>query len=97
MQIKSCPFHVCRNCLWILGNERILGNSHSVWGAIIRDAKNRGCFFNADNDEDLAESITNVKKELGQFADMLNPDSILFKSSKWKVQFLVVKCISYSY
>ncbi|EXB88355.1 Helicase SEN1 [Morus notabilis] len=76
-----------RHCLWILGNEKILANSQSVWAAIVLDAKKRGCFFNADHDGDLAKSITEVKKEFGQFEDMLNPDSILFKSSKWKVFF----------
>lgn len=84
-------FPVSRHCLWILGEERTLVNSQTVWTPIVTDAKNRKCFSNADSDEDLAKAITEVKKESGQFDDMIDKDSILFKRSKWKVQFSVVK------
>ncbi|XP_062113018.1 uncharacterized protein LOC133824159 [Humulus lupulus] len=76
-----------RHCLWILGEERTLVNSQTVWTSIVTDAKNRKCFSNADSDEDLAKAITEVKKESGQFDDMIDKDSILFKRSKWKVFF----------
>ncbi|KAM6546580.1 hypothetical protein CsatB_027316 [Cannabis sativa] len=76
-----------RHCLWILGEERTLVNDHTVWNPIITDAKNRRCFSNADSDEDLAKAIIEVKKESGQFDDMIDKDSILFKRSKWKVFF----------
>ena len=71
--------------MWILGNERTLASSQSIWEALVIDAKNRRCFYNADDDEDLAKAILEVKKELDQFDDLLNADSILFRSSKWKV------------
>ena len=74
-----------RHCLWILGNERTLANSESVWEKLVLDAKNRQCFFNADEDKDLAKAIIDVKKEIEQFDDLLNGDSILFKSARWKV------------
>lgn len=74
-----------RHCLWILGNERTLANSESVWEALIRDAKNRQCFFNADEDKDLAKAILEVKKEFEQLDDLLNGDSVLFRSARWKV------------
>ncbi|TXG56678.1 hypothetical protein EZV62_017991 [Acer yangbiense] len=45
-----------RHCLWILGNERTLTRSNSVWGTLVRDAKYRRCFFNADEDKDLAKA-----------------------------------------
>lgn len=70
-----------------MGDERTLANSQSVWGPIVVDAKNRKCFYNADSDKDLAKAITEIKKELGQFNDMLNTDSIILKRSKWKVLF----------
>ncbi|KAM1846609.1 hypothetical protein ACFX14_011002 [Malus domestica] len=76
-----------RHCLWILGNERTLSNSESVWEALVFDAKIRQCFFNADEDKDLAKSILEVKKEFEQFDDLLNPDSLLFSNKIWKVLF----------
>ncbi|XP_062113026.1 uncharacterized protein LOC133824169 isoform X1 [Humulus lupulus] len=76
-----------RHCLWILGNERTLANSQSIWEALLVDAKNRQCFYNADDDEDLAKAILEIKKELDQFDDLLNANSMLFKNSKWKVLF----------
>ena len=81
-----------RHCLWILGNERTLVNSESVWETLVFDAKNRQCFFNADEDKDLVKAIIDVKKEFEQFDDLLNGDSILFKSARWKVfgEFLII-------
>ncbi|KAL7163132.1 hypothetical protein ACSBR2_039265 [Camellia fascicularis] len=76
-----------RHCLWILGNEKTLASSESVWEAIVRDARHRQCFFDADLDKDLAKAIIDVKKELDQMDDLFNKDSILFKSAKWKVCF----------
>lgn len=73
--------------MWILGNERTLSNSESVWEALVLDAKSRQCFFYADEDKDLAKVILEVKKEFDEFDDLLNADSILFRSSKWKVKF----------
>ncbi|KAB2600277.1 hypothetical protein D8674_010548 [Pyrus ussuriensis x Pyrus communis] len=46
-----------RHCLWILGNESTLINSNSIWKKLILDAKKRECFFNADEDEKLAQAI----------------------------------------
>ncbi|KAA8532336.1 hypothetical protein F0562_032409 [Nyssa sinensis] len=76
-----------RNCLWILGNEKTLTNSGSVWKELITDAKVRQCYFNADKDEDLTKVIVEVKKELDELDDLLNGDSILFKAARWKVLF----------
>ncbi|XP_024196530.1 uncharacterized protein LOC112199800 [Rosa chinensis] len=76
-----------RHCLWILGNERTLSDSESVWNALVLDAKSRRCFFNADEDKDLAKAILEVKKEFDQFDDLLNANSILFRSARWKVLF----------
>uniref|UniRef100_A0A7N2L9K9 UvrD-like helicase ATP-binding domain-containing protein n=1 Tax=Quercus lobata TaxID=97700 RepID=A0A7N2L9K9_QUELO len=76
-----------RHCLWILGNDRTLVNGGSVWENLVLDAKNRQCFFYADDDKDLAKAILDVKKGFEQFDDLLNRDSILFRSAKWKVFF----------
>ncbi|XP_020222260.1 uncharacterized protein LOC109804810 [Cajanus cajan] len=76
-----------RYCLWILGNERTLSKEENVWKSLVHDAKKRLCFFNADEDKDLAKSIWDTKKELDQLDDLLNADSFLFKNSRWKVLF----------
>ncbi|KAL4575598.1 hypothetical protein LXL04_022446 [Taraxacum kok-saghyz] len=76
-----------RHCLWILGNERTLANSESVWEDIVRDARNRSCLFDADEDEFLRTVIISAKKELEQLDDLVNGKSVLFRHAKWKVQF----------
>ncbi|XP_077235510.1 uncharacterized protein LOC143877385 isoform X2 [Tasmannia lanceolata] len=76
-----------RHCLWILGNEVTLIKSGSVWETLVRDAIDRRCFFNADEDKGLTKAILNAKQELEQFDDLLNGDSLLFKNARWKVLF----------
>nr|POE80710.1 tpr and ankyrin repeat-containing protein 1 [Quercus suber] len=76
-----------RHCLWILGNETTLLSSQSVWKSIVCDAKDRQCFYSADEDENLAKLMLEVKRELNEYDDLLNFDSILFKSARWKVLF----------
>ncbi|KAK4424964.1 Helicase SEN1 [Sesamum alatum] len=76
-----------RHCLWILGNERTLSRADSVWKALVNDAKQRKCFFTAEEDCDIGKTITDVKKELGELEDLLSGESILFKNSRWKVLF----------
>ncbi|XP_059650770.1 probable helicase MAGATAMA 3 [Cornus florida] len=73
------------HCLWILGNEKTLSNSGSVSAELVQNAKDRQCFFNADEDSDMAKAILDVKKELAQLDDLLNGDSVLFKSARWKL------------
>ncbi|KAK0573666.1 hypothetical protein LWI29_011732 [Acer saccharum] len=75
-----------RHCLWILGSERTLTRSESVWEDIIHDAKDRRCFFNADEDNDLAKVILQVKKELDEMEELLNPESVLFRGRRWKLK-----------
>ncbi|KAL3582369.1 hypothetical protein D5086_016701 [Populus alba] len=76
-----------RHCLWILGNERTLSNSESIWEKLVHDAKERNCFFHADEDKDLAKAIVEVKKEFDQLDDLIKGDSALFRSARWKVLF----------
>ncbi|KAI4357248.1 hypothetical protein L6164_001209 [Bauhinia variegata] len=75
-----------RYCLWILGDSKTL-TSQGVWKSLVHNAKNRQCFFNVDEDKDLAKAILDVKKELDQFDDLLNPDNAIFRNAKWKVLF----------
>ncbi|KAG5613980.1 hypothetical protein H5410_013804 [Solanum commersonii] len=68
-----------RHCLWILGNEQTLLNSNSIWEELILDAKDRQCFFHADEDTDMRKTILDAKKELDQLEDFLNGDKF------WKI------------
>nr|GEU81131.1 UvrD-like helicase, ATP-binding domain, P-loop containing nucleoside triphosphate hydrolase [Tanacetum cinerariifolium] len=76
-----------RHCLWILGNERTLTNSESIWNELVSDARNRHCFFDADDDKYLRMTIIEAKEELQQPDDLVNRNSVLFKQAKWKVLF----------
>ncbi|XP_030461792.1 uncharacterized protein LOC115681845 [Syzygium oleosum] len=76
-----------RYCLWILGNGKTLTKSKSVWEALVDNAKSRGCFFNVDDDEDLAKAVLDVMKENNQLDDLLDRSSVLFRKAQWKVLF----------
>ncbi|KAL8479576.1 hypothetical protein ACS0TY_026464 [Phlomoides rotata] len=76
-----------RHCLWIIGNERTLSKSESVWARLVSDAKDRECFFNAGEDCDLDKAIIDVMKDLEQLDDLLNEDSTHFKNLRWQVLF----------
>ncbi|KAG8380907.1 hypothetical protein BUALT_Bualt06G0065500 [Buddleja alternifolia] len=76
-----------RYCLWILGNGGTLSNSGSIWGKLAMDAKHRGCFYNAYEDNNLSLAISSSLIELGQLNSLFSSDSILFKAAKWKVCF----------
>ncbi|OMO60730.1 Reverse transcriptase, RNA-dependent DNA polymerase [Corchorus capsularis] len=75
-----------RHSLWILGNGRTLANSESVWEDLIRDAKERHCFFNAEDDKELEKAILDAKKDFDRLDGLLHGDSFLFKNSRWKEQ-----------
>lgn len=75
-----------------MGNERTLCKSDSVWAALVVDAKDRGCFFNADEICDVREIIMHVNKELDQLEDLLSRESLLFENSEWKV--LIINLMS---
>ncbi|KAI9100095.1 hypothetical protein K1719_024313 [Acacia pycnantha] len=53
-----------RHCLWILGNAETLERSGSVWRKLVNDAKQRGCFHNGDDDQNLAQAINNASLNL---------------------------------
>ncbi|XP_077247012.1 uncharacterized protein LOC143886780 isoform X2 [Tasmannia lanceolata] len=76
-----------RHCLWILGNGPTLINSGSIWTKVVLDAKDRECFFNANEDSSLVEAIIPALIELDQFDGLLHMDSLLFCRARWKVLF----------
>jgi len=79
-----------RYCLWIVGNGVTLGNSDSVWERMVIDAKTRGYFYNADEDESLAQAIIAALVEVGKTDQFPNAHLVLFKSATWKVCFHVI-------
>jgi len=46
-----------KHCLWIVGNAKTLASCKSIWRQIVADAKDRGRFFDAEDDEDLSNAI----------------------------------------
>ncbi|KAK9074849.1 hypothetical protein SSX86_003168 [Deinandra increscens subsp. villosa] len=76
-----------RHCLWIVGNKETMIKSGSVWNALVYDAENRGCVFDAHEDLNLAQVMVNATLEFASFVSLLKTESILFKDAKWKVNF----------
>ena len=76
---------MCRYCLWILGHGPTLTNSGTIWAKLVSNAKARGCFYNVEDDKNLAESIATSLVEHGYFHLLQNMDSFLFRESRWKV------------
>ncbi|KAJ0433421.1 putative TPR and ankyrin repeat-containing protein [Helianthus annuus] len=76
-----------RHCLWILGDESMHLKGAFIWKSLILEAKARGCFFQADENKDLAKVIVEVKKDLHQLDKLLSGESTLFQNTTWKVLF----------
>lgn len=74
-----------RSCLWILGNEKALVVA-DVWQDILYDVKKKNCFFNAEEDKELAQVIINVKCELNELDDLFDKESTIFRAARWKVR-----------
>uniref|UniRef100_A0A0A0K9F2 DNA2/NAM7 helicase-like C-terminal domain-containing protein n=1 Tax=Cucumis sativus TaxID=3659 RepID=A0A0A0K9F2_CUCSA len=68
-----------RYCLWILGNFNTLSKSDSVWEDLVFDAKNRGCFFNAKEDKDLANVMSSCKMDIEESIDDLQITNLMIK------------------
>ncbi|GJV28146.1 putative P-loop containing nucleoside triphosphate hydrolase [Tanacetum coccineum] len=75
-----------RYCLWILGNGSTLTNSGSIWKNLVLDAKDRGCFYNASDDKNLAKAAMIALVGLGQIDSLFNKDSLLFNKVIWQVK-----------
>ncbi|WVZ86864.1 hypothetical protein U9M48_033583 [Paspalum notatum var. saurae] len=52
-----------RYCLWILGNATTLSSRGSIWADLVRNAKDRRCFFNANSDKAISRVIANQKSD----------------------------------
>ncbi|XP_048129476.1 helicase sen1-like [Rhodamnia argentea] len=67
-----------RYSLWILGNERTLTRSKSVWEALVHDAKIRGCFFSVDDVKAALDGRNN------QLDDPVDGSGVLFRNERWR-------------
>ncbi|GLT68637.1 hypothetical protein SLA2020_408480 [Shorea laevis] len=76
-----------RHCCWIVGNEATLFNSGSIWKKLVTDAKERECFYNADEDRSLTKAMTTALIELEQFEILLNMNFPMFEDATWRVCF----------
>ncbi|KAL6652178.1 hypothetical protein ACP70R_011103 [Stipagrostis hirtigluma subsp. patula] len=65
-----------KHCLWIVGNGVTLSNNTSVWQKIVKDAKDRGCFFDASENKDLSNSLVNAIIELDDSENLARMDSL---------------------
>ncbi|MFS8032564.1 putative TPR and ankyrin repeat-containing protein [Helianthus anomalus] len=70
------------HCLWILGDESVHLKGGSIWKSLILEAKARGCFFQADENKDLAKVIVEVL-----FSSMFRAS--LSKIESWETKKLV--------
>ncbi|KAF8407484.1 hypothetical protein HHK36_006618 [Tetracentron sinense] len=52
---------------------------------LVVDAKDRGCFYNADEDKSLAEAMIDSMVALNQLYDLFRMDSLLFRCARWNV------------
>uniref|UniRef100_A0A0D9W8K8 UvrD-like helicase ATP-binding domain-containing protein n=1 Tax=Leersia perrieri TaxID=77586 RepID=A0A0D9W8K8_9ORYZ len=62
-----------RYCLWILGNATTLSSSGSIWADLVREAKDRQCFFNANGDKDISRVLAKHTNEINKVKDRKNP------------------------
>jgi senataxin len=85
VKIKIWSLFHFRYCLWIVGNGETLLKSGTVWKKLVLDAKERGCFYDANEDKSLAGAITAAWVEFEQLDVLLRNDSILFREARWKV------------
>ncbi|XP_020396783.1 uncharacterized ATP-dependent helicase C29A10.10c [Zea mays] len=71
-----------KHCLWILGNAKTLASGKTIWRQIVDDAKERGCFFDAKDDQDLASAIIKASIELDLVENLLKFDRLRIGGSR---------------
>ncbi|CAN6280380.1 unnamed protein product [Urochloa humidicola] len=65
-----------KHCLWILGNAKTLASGKTIWREIVADAKERGRFFDAEEDKDLSNAIVKAVIELDEVENLLKFDGL---------------------
>ncbi|KAF7068246.1 hypothetical protein CFC21_074021 [Triticum aestivum] len=52
-----------KHCFWILGDAATLSSSRTIWQKIVADAKERGCFYDGNDDNDLLAVVSVAIKQ----------------------------------
>ncbi|KXG36929.1 uncharacterized protein LOC8074437 [Sorghum bicolor] len=65
-----------KHCLWIVGNGTTLSNSKSVWQKVVKDARDRGCYFEASDDKDLSNAVVKAIIELDDVENLVKMESL---------------------
>lgn len=73
-----------KHCLWIVGSGSTLLKSNSVWEKIVRDAMNRGCFFDAKDDHSLDAVIVKAAIENDELDNIVKMDTLRIQKKNWK-------------
>ncbi|KAE8768198.1 hypothetical protein D1007_60355 [Hordeum vulgare] len=76
MQRTNVALTRAKHCLWIVGNGTTLSNSKSVWQNIVKDAQDRGCYFDAHEDKDLSNAVIKAVIELDDADNLVKMDSL---------------------
>ncbi|XP_047063773.1 helicase sen1-like [Lolium rigidum] len=76
MQRTNVALTRAKHCLWIVGNGMTLSNSKSVWQKIVKDAQDRGCYFDASEDKDLSNAVIRAVIELDDAENLVKMDSL---------------------
>ena len=53
-----------------------MSNSKSVWQEIVKDARDRGCYFEASDDKDLSNAVVTAIIELDDAENLVRMDSL---------------------
>ena len=53
-----------------------MSNSKSVWQKIVKDARDRGCYFEASDDKDLSNAVVKAIIELDDAENLVKMDSL---------------------
>jgi len=70
-----------------VGNGPTLTKSESIWGKLVSDAKDRGCFFNWDADKGITSEIDSACTGLRQLS-LHNIDSPHISKASTRYNFL---------
>lgn len=62
-----------------------MSNSKSIWQKIIKDAQDRGCFFDANDDKDLSNAIIKAIIEHDDAENLSKMDSMHISRPRFQV------------
>jgi senataxin len=69
-------FLLRRHCLWIVGNGTTLSSNNFVWQKMIKNAHDRGLFFDVN---DLSNAVAKAVIELDDAENSVNMESLHLK------------------